>query len=468
MTYLNQRNQLFAGEINCVSIVEIFLDNIDKSSFTNAYLEIYREESLKRAKEIDIKIKEGKAGKLAGMVISVKDLIAQKNQPVTAASKILEGYTSPFSSTVLNRLLEEDAIVIGRVNCDEFGMGSSNENSSKGPVLNYLNQDYVPGGSSGGSAVSIQANTCHISLGTDTGGSVRQPASFCGIYGLKPTYSALSRYGLLAYASSFDTIGLMGSSPKDLQKVFDLTKGNDPKDSTSYNGKFDQSPLPNQLKIGYYRECLENDVLSETTKKGFDELKDKLKKEGHKVEALDFPYFEYLLPTYYILTTAEAGSNLSRYDGIRYGFRNTENNNLTSTYKKTRSEGFGKEVKRRIFLGTFVLSASYIDAYYTKAQKARRIIRNHTKRDLERYDVIIGPTTPGAAFKLNEKTADPLSMYMADIYTVHASVGGFPAISMPWLSDPDNQMPIGLQAMSGDFNENKLFNFAEYLQYLSK
>ncbi len=468
MPYFTIKDDLLSGKINCEELVNVFLKNIKNSEHTNAYIEVYSNEALSKARLVDKKIKQGKAGKFAGLIISVKDLIAHENHAVSGGSHILSNYTSPFSASVLQQLLNEDAIVIGRVNCDEFGMGSSNENSAFGPVKNFEFPDRVPGGSSGGSAVAVQADTCHISLGTDTGGSVRQPASFCGIYGLKPTYSALSRYGLLAYASSFDTMGIFASSIHDLENVFVEVANHDDKDSTSStkNKEFNNTSSP--FKIGYYKQAIEHPGLDPDIKLKFLETIELLKKEGNVVEALEFPLLEYLLPTYYILTTAEASSNLSRYDGMRYGFRSDNNSDLLSTYKNTRTQGFGKEVKRRIFLGTFVLSASYFDAFYTKAQKARNLIRTQTKENFSSFDILLGPTTPTPAFKLGEKTADPLSMYLADIYTVHASVGGFPAINMPWYKQIESGLPVGIQAMADDFCENKLFSFAKYLQSLSK
>ncbi|MGK7390924.1 MAG: Asp-tRNA(Asn)/Glu-tRNA(Gln) amidotransferase subunit GatA [Candidatus Cyclobacteriaceae bacterium M2_1C_046] len=458
---------LKAGELSCVELVNYYLENIKKHKDLNALVEVYDREALTRAKEIDEKIKNDTAGSLAGMVITLKDVLCHLDHGLQAGSQILTGFKSQFNGTAVQRLLEEDAIVIGRNNCDEFAMGSSNENSSFGPVKNALNKERVPGGSSGGSAVAVQADMCLVSLGSDTGGSVRQPAAFCGVVGLKPTYSRISRYGLVAYASSFDCIGIFAKNIKDCELVLEKISGSDDYDSTvSHNEVKPYSTegpdIEKKIKVAFFPETIEAEGLQEEIKEATKKVLDHLKEKGHTVEQVEFPLLDFALPTYYILTTAEASSNLSRYDGVKYGYRNPDNLTLDEMYKKTRSEGFGDEVKRRILLGTFVLSASYYEAYYTKAQKVRRLIRDQMRSILEKYDFIILPTTPTTAFKLNEFTDDPLEMYLADLYTVPASVAGLPAISIPVGKDK-NGLPIGLQIIANDFEEGKLFSFSNYL-----
>ena len=473
-TYSNltdlQRN-LFNGTLSCEDRVNQFLTNIDKKKHLNVYLSVYGQEALVRAREVDAKIKSNKAGRLAGLVVGLKDVLCYKDHPLQASSKILDGFISQFNATAVQRLLDEDAIIIGRQNCDEFAMGSSNENSAFGPVLNDLDNSRVPGGSSGGSAVAVMADLCDVSLGSDTGGSVRQPAAFCGILGIKPTYSRISRYGLIAYGSSFDCIGIFGKNLEDIALVLEVIAGADEFDST-----VSRKPVPayskelsisdKKYKVAYLRDTLESEALQPEIKESLLEKISQLKAAGHIVEAIDFPLSEYILPTYYILATAEASSNLSRYDGVRYGYRSKNVTDLQSLYKKTRSEGFGKEVERRILLGTFVLSASYYDAYYTKAQKVRRLIREKTKEIFTHYDFILTPTTPTTAFKLGEHTSFPLEMYLADLFSVQANVAGVPAISVPCGKDKQG-MPIGLQVTADDFEEAKLFQFSQVIRNLA-
>ena len=458
------RNDLELGALTCQQLVNHYLENIEAGAHLNAFVEVYKEEALAKAKDIDLKIRNNKAGKLAGLVFGIKDLICLENHPVSGGSKILQNFESQFSSTAVAALLKEDAIVIGRQNCDEFGMGSSNENSAYGPVRNQLGEDRVPGGSSGGSAVAVQADMCLVSLGTDTGGSVRQPAAFCGIVGLKPTYSRISRWGLLAYASSFDTIGIFSKSVEDNALVLETIAGADGKDATASHTAITpfEPDTESKYRIAYLPEAIETDALQPEIKSTIQKQLDKLKQAGHTVEAVSFPMLDYVLPTYYILTTAEASSNLSRYDGAHYGHRSEEVQDLESLYKNSRTEGFGEEVRRRILLGTFVLSADYYDAYYTKAQKVRKLILEQTNKILEEYDFIVIPTTPTTAFKLGEHTQNPLEMYMADLYTVQASVTGLPAISLPVGKDAED-MPIGMQIMTKAFDEAKLFAFSELI-----
>ena len=433
----------------------------------NVFLTVYSEESLLRAQEIDKKIKNGSAGRLAGLVVGLKDVLCHEHHALQAGSKILDGFKSQFNATAVQRLLDEDAIIIGRQNCDEFAMGSSNENSAFGPVLNDIDNSRVPGGSSGGSAVAVMADLCQISIGSDTGGSVRQPAAFCGVIGLKPTYSRISRYGLVAYGSSFDCIGIFSKSVEDNALVLEVMAGADEYDSTvsqlpvpSYTQELIQSDR--KYKIAFMNDVLQSPALQPAIKANIESKLNELKSHGHVVEGIDFPLNEYVLPTYYILATAEASSNLSRFDGVRYGYRSPNTTDLTSLYKKTRAEGFGKEVQRRILLGTFVLSASYYDAYYTKAQKVRRLIRDKLKEVLKKYDFIVTPTTPTTAFKLGAHSKNPVEMYLADLFSVQANVAGIPAISVPCGKDAEG-LPIGLQIMADDFQESKLFQFSKIL-----
>lgn len=468
-SFFHLKDQLASGRISVQEVVAHYLSNIrEKNSSLNAFLSVYEEEALERAAVIDGKLRKGTAGRLAGMVVGVKDVLCYQDHPLQCGSKILDGFESQFNSTAVERLIREDAIIIGRNNCDEFAMGSSCENSAFGPVINADGENRVPGGSSGGSAVAVQADMCAVSLGTDTGGSVRQPASFCGVLGLKPTYSRISRHGLAAYASTFDTIGIFSHSVEDAALVLEVIAGDDDHDSTvsqeevpAYLTGINQTEEKN-YKIAYLKETLENEALNEEVKAAVLEQVDSLKVAGHTVEEVSFPLMEYALPTYYILTTAEASSNLSRYDGVRYGYRTDKAKNLEEMYKKSRTEGFGEEVLRRILLGTAVLSASYHDAYYIKAQKVRRMIQDSLNKLLETYDFIILPTAPTTAFELGSKTANPMEMYLADLFTVQASVAGVPAVSVPVSRDKAG-MSIGLQVITKAFEEQKLLAFSKYL-----
>lgn len=464
------KKSLEKKESDCRAIVQYYLKNIQTKAHLNAFVEVYEQSALAQAELIDQKLANGNAGKLAGMVIGIKDVLCYNGHEANASSKILKGFESQFTTTAIQRLLEEDAIIIGRLNCDEFGMGSSNENSAHGKVLNAADESRVPGGSSGGSAVAVQANLCTISLGTDTGGSVRQPAAFTGVIGMKPTYSRVSRWGLIAYASSFDCIGIFSRTVKDNALAMEIMAGHDEYDSTSSR----KSVLPysellhfdKKAKVAYLKETLESSALQSEIKANTVTVLEKLKSEGHTVEEVSFPLLDYILPTYYILTTAEASSNLSRFDGVKYGYRTPNAHNLESMYKLTRSEGFGEEVKRRIMLGTFVLSASYYDAYFTKAQKVRRLIKDFTEDLLNDFDYIIMPTTPSTAFKFGEHSGDPVAMYLEDLFTVQASVSGVPSISLPNGKD-EQGMPIGLQVICNSFKEAELYSFSNYLTELT-
>lgn len=457
-------------EADCRSVVSYYLNNITTKAHLNAFVEVYTQSALEQADLIDEKIAKGKAGKLAGMVIGIKDVLCYTGHEANASSKILKGFESQITSTAVQRLIDEDAIIIGRLNCDEFGMGSSNENSAHGKVLNAADETRVPGGSSGGSAVAVQANLCTVSLGTDTGGSVRQPAAFTGVIGMKPTYSRVSRWGLIAYASSFDTIGIFSTTVKDNALVMEIMAGHDEFDSTSSRKPVlhysELLHFEKKVKVAYLKETIESPALQSEIRKNTLTVLEKLKTEGHEVEEVEFPLLKYALPTYYILTTAEASSNLSRFDGVKYGYRSPKAHNLESMYKLSRSEGFGEEVKRRIMLGTFVLSASYYDAYFTKAQKVRRLIKDFTENLLNEFDYIIMPTTPSTAFKFGEHSGDPVAMYLEDLFTVQASVSGVPAISIPNGKDSSG-MPIGIQVISNSFKEAELYGFSNYLTSLT-
>ncbi len=458
---------LRGGKITCAALVEQAIAAIAEKKQLNAFLEVFEASAKELAKKTDEKIKMNTAGKLAGVIIGLKDNICYKGHKVSASSKILEGFESLYSATVVEKLLAEDAIIIGRLNCDEFAMGSSNENSAFGNVLNPLNKKFVPGGSSGGSAVAVAAGLCHVTLGSDTGGSIRQPASFTGTVGYKPTYGRVSRYGLIAYASSFDQIGPITKTVDDAAIILEVIAGQDKNDNTSSSKKVDEyskALLENKkYKIAYLKECVEAEGLDPEVKAAVLKQMEWLKSQGHTVEAVSFPYLEYLVPTYYVLTTAEASSNLSRFDGIHYGYRSKNATDLESTYKKSRSEGFGKEVQRRIMLGTFVLSAGYYDAYYSKGQKVRRIIHEKTNEILKNFDFILTPSTPGTAFEFGKNSADPIKMYLEDIFTVQANIAGIPAISVP-CGLHSNGLPMGLQLMAGYFEDAKLLSLASKIK----
>jgi len=453
----------------CSVAVQHYLDAIKKNEHLNAFLEIFSDEAVSAAKLLDANRASGKPlGKLHGVIVSIKDVISYKGHKLSASSKILSGFTAIYHATVVEKLLAEDAIIIGRNNCDEFAMGSSNENSAFGPVKNPLDETRVPGGSSGGSAVSVKAGLCMISLGSDTGGSVRQPADFCGVVGIKPTYGRISRYGLIAYASSFDQIGIFSNSVDDAALVLEIISGPDGFDSTvsqkevpAYAAEINGSEK--KYRLAYFKEALEHPGLDPAMRSAFESFIKKLTALGHTVKPVDFELLEHVVPTYYVLTTAEASSNLSRYDGVKFGYRaNVPDADLTELYKASRSQGFGKEVQRRIMLGTFVLSAGYFDAYFTKAQQVRQLLSRQTKQIFSEYDAIISPTVPSTAFKIGEKNNDPVEMFLADIYTVFANLAGIPGISIPLFKHP-NGMPFGLQVMTSHFDEVSLLRLSKQL-----
>lgn len=460
--------ELLHGNTTCVDTVKFFLDKIEANKHLNCFLDVYADEALARAAELDKSIADGNPpGKMHGVIVGLKDVLSHKGHKLSAASKIIENFVAIYNATAVDKLLEEGAIIIGRQNCDEFAMGSSSERSAFGPVLNAADNSRVPGGSSGGSAVAVQAGLCMISLGTDTGGSVRQPADFCGVVGLKPTYGLVSRHGLLAYASSFDVIGVFAQNVNDAALTLEVIAGADNYDSTVYNEavpeyskeiKADNSAK--KYKIAYLKEAIENQALDAEIRAGVLNTIEKLRADGHTVEEKDYTFLEYSIPTYYVLTTAEASSNLSRYDGVKYGHRtDVPNLDLNDFYKHSRSEGFGKEVQRRILLGNFVLSAGYFDAYFTKAQQVRNKIKMQLEEIFGEYDFIISPTVPAPAFKLGEKNTDPTEMFLADYYTTFTNLAGIPAISLP-LFTHSNGMPFGLQLITSSKNETEMLKLS--------
>jgi aspartyl-tRNA(Asn)/glutamyl-tRNA(Gln) amidotransferase subunit A len=467
--YKNHLEKIELIKSNKLSLTENvihFLKNIEEQNDLNAFNFIFADEAIEQANTVEQKIKNNSHGKLAGMVIAIKDVLAYKDHPLTCSSNILKDFTSLYTATAIQNLIDEDAIIIGKTNCDEFAMGSSNENSAFGNVLNPVDKTRVPGGSSGGSAVALAANLCDVAIGTDTGGSIRQPAAFCGVYGLKPTYSRVSRFGLTAFASSFDTIGPFTKNVDDAALVMEIISGKDDYDSTSVNKEIPSyvSLLSEtkKLKIGIPKEYFA-DGLDEEIKNAILNIIDELKLEGYEVSQVSLPMTEYTIATYYILTTAEASSNLARFDGARYGLRSSEYASLKKMYLNSRTQGFGKEVKRRIMLGTYVLSSGYYDAYYRKAQKVRRLIKEDFDKVFSKVDLLITPTTPSVAFKIGEKSDDPLQMYLSDIYTTSANLAGIPGMNIPIGKNSEN-LPIGLQILSQQFDEEKIFLLAKHIQ----
>ncbi|MFF5383174.1 Asp-tRNA(Asn)/Glu-tRNA(Gln) amidotransferase subunit GatA [Pedobacter suwonensis] len=451
-------------QLTLPDLLAYYFKQIKNNEHLNAFNEVFFLSAEVQAKAVQQKIENGTAGKLAGMVIGIKDNICYEGHIVTASSKMLEGFVSPYSSTVVQRLLQEDAVIIGRLNCDEFAMGGSNETSYFGPAKNAANPELVPGGSSGGSAVAVQADMCLAALGTDTGGSVRQPAAFCGQIGLKPTYGRISRYGVIAYASSFDQVGPITSSVEDAALLLQVLAGADEYDSTVSPMSVPDYPVQlkkhHRYKIAVLKETMESEALDPEIKSAILKSIEQLKADGHTVSYVSFDLLDYLVPAYYILTTAEASSNLSRYDGVHYGHRNMEAKSLNELYKLSRAEGFGKEVKRRILLGTFVLSAGYYDAYYQKAQQVRRLIREKMDVLFQDYDLILSPVAPTAAFKIGDHLQDALVMYMADIFTVLPSLSGNPAIALP-IGNNEAGLPLSIQFTAKHFEEDKLLAFSQ-------
>jgi aspartyl-tRNA(Asn)/glutamyl-tRNA(Gln) amidotransferase subunit A len=466
------QSDLKSGKTSVLQVVEYYLSRIEATQQLNAYVEVYAEEAVQKAIELDKKYRHhpDQMGKLFGAVISLKDVICYKDHGVTAASKILRGFTSVFSATAVERLLAEDAIIIGRTNCDQFAMGSDNSNSIYGVVKNAADETRVAGGSSGGSAVSVQSDTCLMALGSDTGGSVRQPAAWCGVVGFKPTYGRISRHGLLAYGSSFDQIGVISQSVEDAAQLLEIMAGADEYDGTASlqtveaYSNFDKTNTK-KYKIAYFDKALNPNGLDKEVLEKTEKTIDILRGEGHTVESVSFDLLDYIIPAYYVLTTAEASTNLSRYDGIRYGYRSDNVTSLDDTYKRSRTEGFSEEVKRRIMLGAFVLSSGYYDAYYAKAQQVRRLIAERTFDIFKDYDLILMPAAPTPAWKIGDKSDDPVMMYLADIFTVQANMVGIPAIALP-IGNSSEGLPIGLQFMANKWAEKELFEFAYHFNHL--
>ena len=455
-------SQLKKGSLTCVQAVQHYLSAIEARRDLNAFIEVFREQALQNAEYLD---KQEVSGKLHGVVIGIKDNICYKGHQSTAGSGILRNFTSLYSSTAVDRLIAEGAIIIGRQNCDEFGMGSTNENSHYGPVLNPNNEKYVAGGSSGGSAASVKAGLCMASLGSDTGGSVRLPADFCGVVGYKPAYGRVSRHGLIAYGSSFDQIGILASNVEDTATILSVIAGPDEYDSTAIPFDLDHDiPAPDQKsRIAFFPEWIEHPSIDSEIAIQIRSKIEGLIKAGHTVEPVHFPLTDYIVPAYYVLTTAEASSNLARFDGARYGYRSEKNNDsLQEFYQNNRSEGFGSEVRRRIMLGSFVLSAGYFDAYFTKAQQVRQLLRKQTELIFKDYDFILAPNSPSVAYKLGNTIQDPVAMYMGDIFTVFANLVGAPAISLPVFKHSSN-LPFGLQVLSSPRNEVSLLRFSHQL-----
>lgn len=456
--------RLRQGDTTCVETVQHYLTAIEEHRQLNCYLDVYATEALERATLLDAGPVQGK---LHGVVVGIKDNICYKGHKVSAGSLILKDFSSLYSATAVERLLAEGAIIIGRQNCDEFGMGSTTENSAYGPTLHPTDVSRVPGGSSGGSAAAVKAGLCMAALGSDTGGSVRLPADFCGIVGVKPPYGMVSRHGLIAYASSFDQIGVLALTVEDAGKILEVIAGADAFDSTALEfhdfeeEKMNQKDAP--LRLAYFPEWVEHPSMDPEISTAIKKQLKKLESDGHSVEPLEFPLTDYIVPTYYILTTAEASSNLARYDGVRYGSTNKEHaKNVADLYRSTRSQGFGSEVKRRIMLGTFVLSAGYYDAYYQKAQQVRQLLKKQTENIFSQYDFIIAPNSPSIAYKLGETVNDPVALYMGDIFTVYASLAGIPAISLPVFKH-SSKIPFGLQVLSDGDNVVNLLRFTHQL-----
>ena len=457
-----------AGEYSISTLLEYYIQNIEQSREHNIYAHTYFEEARRKAQALDGRIQthSDNLGKLWGMIISIKDVIAYKDHPLHAASNILNGYYSSFNATAVQKILDEDGIIIGSTNCDEFAMGSTSEFTKYGSVRNGFDKSLVAGGSSGGAAVSVQMQTCLVALGSDTGGSVRQPAAFTGIYGFKPTYGRISRFGLIAYASSFDQIGVLANNTEDIAIVLECIAGFDPKDATSSQqkvGSYKINHKSQNYKIAILDDINTKEGMSLKIREDWNLFLKRLNTSGNTIYTRKLDFLEYLIPAYYVLTTAEASSNLGRYDGVRYGNRIVNSNDLMDMYVSTRSEGFGKEVKRRIMLGSFVLSAGYYDAYYNKAQQLRRKIKDKVDKIFEEVDFICLPTTTTDPWKIGELPDDPVKMYLSDVFTVLANICGIPAVSIP-LKTNEKQLPTGIQVLAPAFKEEKLLHFSNNLK----
>ena len=465
------RDRIAAREITSVAAVEAVFGAIEKYESTiGAYISLFKEESLARASEIDVKIAAGESvGILAGVPIAIKDNMCTDFGGTTCASKILANFKAPYNATVVERLLAADAVIIGKTNMDEFAMGSSTENSGLKQTVNPWDSNCVPGGSSGGSAAAVAGRLCFAALGSDTGGSIRQPASFCGVVGLKPTYGRVSRFGLVAFGSSLDQIGPMGRSVADCALMLNAIAGHDENDSTSideekapvcdYLANIDEAV--EGLKIGVVHGF--NEGADEPVQRALKDAIELYKSAGAEIVEVEMPHADYAIAAYYMIATAEASSNLARYDGVHYGHRTEKPKDYIEVYTKSRAEGFGAEVKRRIMLGTYALSSGYYDAYYSKALKVRNLIRSDFNKAFEICDCVVMPVSPTTAFKTGEKTADPLQMYLADIYTISANLAGVPGISVPCGFDSAN-LPVGLQILGPAFAEEKLLRIARMFE----
>lgn len=447
------------GEASFTETVNYYLSQIDVNKGLNAFVNVFAEDALARAAALDQQKQEGlPLGKLAGVVISIKDNICYKGHIATAGSKILEGYHSPFSATAVEKLVNEGAIIIGTTNCDQFGMGSMSTNSHYGPVHNGADPELIAGGSSGGAAVSVQMDMCMAALGSDTGGSIRQPAAFTDTIGFKPSYGAISRYGLIAYGSSFDQIGTISNNYEDARTIFEIMAGSDEKDSTSIDVEKDAKTYAGRPKLAYVEEMFEGDQEWMQENRAFLESL----RESCDLVKVDFHYMKYLVPCYYILTTAESSSNLSRFDGVRYGHRTASPSDLKDMYRESRSEGFGPEVKKRIMLGTFVLSEGYFDAYFTKALRVRRLIQNEVNQILEGNDGFILPISASAPWRLDQKIEDPTQIYMSDIYTVLANLTGNPSVTVKIPTEKYNSRTSNsVQLIVNRGADMSIFNLAE-------
>jgi len=460
------RDLLISRQTTAVEVAQAHLDRIErKDKEVRAYLAVCPERALEQARKIDHQIAAGEPlGPLAGVPVAVKDVILTRGVRTTCASRILEDYVAPYDATAVERLERAGAVILGKTNCDEFAMGSSTENSGFFPTRNPQDLTRVPGGSSGGSAAAVAANLAPVSLGSDTGGSIRQPAALCGIVGMMGTYGRVSRFGLVAFASSLDHIGPFGRSVRDVALILQTIAGRDARDSTSaavpvedYENTLDSDVR--RRRVGVPSEYFKglNPIIGDNIQKGIDVLG----KLGCTITPISLPHTDYAIACYYIICTAEASSNLARYDGVRYGFRSPEHDDLRDMYKKTRDRGFGAEVKRRIMLGTYVLSSGYYDAYYLKAQRVRTLITRDFLEAFDDVDVIVTPTSPIPAFKLGERVDDPLQMYLADIYTVTASLAGIPGISVPCgKTKGEPHLPVGMQILAKHFDEARLLRVA--------
>ncbi len=458
---------LMNGTVSAETLTRGYLEAIDSDTETHAFVTVMRERALEQASHVDKQIRDGFTGKLAGLVLGIKDNLAVEGERLTCGSRMLETFVSPYNATVIEKLEAAGAIFIGKTNMDEFAMGSSNETSLFGAVRNPHNPLRVPGGSSGGSAAAVAGNLCMAALGSDTGGSIRQPAAFCGVVGLKPTYGRVSRYGLVAFASSLDQIGPLARSVSDVALIMEVISGPDERDATVAS-----QPVPaytealnrdvNGLRIGLPEEYFA-DGLDAEIRAAIDSQVERLRGQGAVIKTVSLPHTDYAIATYYILATAEASSNLERYDGARYGYRHPNARTLQEMYVKSRTAGFGAEVKRRIMLGTFVLSTGYYDAYYRRAQKVRTLIRRDFDAVFTQVDCLLTPTTPTVAFGIGEKVDDPLTMYLSDVYTVSVNLAGLPAVSLP-CGQSREQLPIGLQLIGRSFDESTLIRVGHALE----